>query len=110
MKNLTSTALTLASMLTLTTLASAQTEVTTTTAPSGATTSVSTTTTTGTVSEIGGDALVIRSETSPQPIRYSFTRSTSYVDETGAPVSLEMVRSGLPVTVHYARVGDQMVA
>ena len=111
MKTSTRTALALASSLAFTPFASAQTELkSTTTASDGTTTAVSTTTTAGTISEIGADTLIIRSETSPQPIRYRFSKTTTYVDETGAPVSFEMVKSGLPVTVYYVREGDQMVA
>jgi hypothetical protein len=73
-------------------------------------TTESTTTTAGTVSEISPDALVVRTETSAAPLRYSFTKTTQYVDETGAPVSLEVVKSGLPVTVQYVRAGDRMIA
>ena len=76
----------------------------------GAQTTVTTTTSAGTVSEFSPDTLVIRSETSPTPVRYSYTGSTTYVDETGAPVSRELVRSGLPVTVHYVQEGDRMIA
>jgi hypothetical protein len=70
----------------------------------------STTTSAGTISEFGPETIVIRSETSPEPIRYSYSKTTTYVDETGAPVSIETVKSGLPVTVHYVKVGDRMVA
>lgn len=73
-------------------------------------TEVTTTTSAGTISEFGPDTMVIRSATSPEPIRYSYSKSTTYVDETGAPVSLEVVRSGAPVTVYYTTVGGQMVA
>ena len=105
------TALALVSTLALTPFASAQTEIrSSTTASDGTTTAVSTTTTAGTISEIGAGTLIIRSETSPQPIRYRFGKTTSYVDETGAPVSFETVKSGLPVTVYYVREGDQMIA
>ena len=69
-----------------------------------------TTTSAGTVTEFSPDALVIKSETSSEPLRYSFTKTTSYLDETGAPVSVETVKTGLPVTVYYDRDGDQMVA
>ena len=72
-----------------------------------------TTTTTnsaGTISEFGPETIIIRSETSPEPIRYSYTKTTTYVDETGTPVSIETVKSGLPVTVYYLKVGDKMVA
>ena len=75
---------------------------------------VETTTTTtnaaGTISEFGADILVIKTETAPEPIRYSYTTKTVYVDETGAPVTLTTVKSGLPVTVYYTKVGDKMVA
>lgn len=69
-----------------------------------------TTTTAGTISEFGPETIIIRSETAPEPIRYSYTKTTTYVDETGAPVSIETVKSGLPVTVYYIKVGDKMVA
>ena len=69
-----------------------------------------TTTTAGTISEFSPETIVIRSETSPEPIRYSYSKTTTYVDETGAPVSIETVKSGLPVTVHYTKVGDRMLA
>ena len=69
-----------------------------------------TTTTAGTISEFGPETIIVRSETSPEPVRYSYSKTTTYVDETGAPVSIETVKSGLPVTVHYVKVGDKMVA
>jgi len=69
-----------------------------------------TTTSAGTISEFGPETIIIRSETAPEPVRYSYSKTTTYVDETGAPVSMETVKSGLPVTVHYTKVGDRMVA
>jgi hypothetical protein len=78
-----------------------------------ATTTVNTTTTTetaGTISEFGPDRIVVRSETSSSPIQYNSTKSTTYVDDMGNPVSIETVKSGLPVTVYYTRDGDRMIA
>lgn len=72
--------------------------------------SVTTTETAGTISELGQDTIVVRSETSSSPMRYSSTQSTTYVDETGTPVSVETVKSGLPVTVYYTRDGNRLVA
>lgn len=66
-------------------------------------------TTVGTISDFGPETLVVRSESSPEPIRYSYTKTTTYVDEAGRPVSVETVKSGLPVTVYYTKVGDRMV-
>ena len=71
---------------------------------------VKTTETAGTVSEVRPDTLVVRTETSSTPTAYSYTKSTTYVDEKGVPVTMETVKSGLPVTVYYTREGDRMVA
>lgn len=64
----------------------------------------------GTISEFGPEGMVIRSEAAAEPLRYGFTRTTTYVDEDGRPVSIEQVKSGMPVTVEYARIGDRLVA
>jgi hypothetical protein len=71
---------------------------------------VTTTESAGTISDVSPGTIVVRSETSSSPTNYSSTKSTTYVDDTGAPVSVETVRSGLPVTVYYTRDGDRMVA
>ncbi len=69
-----------------------------------------TVTSAGTISEFGPETIIVRSETSPEPLRYIYSKTTTYVDETGAPVSIETVKSGLPVTVFYTKVGDKMMA
>ena len=69
-----------------------------------------TTETAGTVSEFSPDRIVIHSETTTSPTSYSFTKKTVYVDDMGNPVSVETVKSGLPVTVYYTQDGDRMVA
>ena len=71
---------------------------------------VTTTENMGTISEVSPDTLVIRSETSTTPTHYTYTKKTIYVDERGTPVSMETVKSGLPVTVYYTTEGNQMVA
>ena len=76
-------------------------------------TTVNTSTTTetaGTISEFSPDSIVVRSETSSSPMHYNSTKSTTYVDDMGNPVSVETVKSGLPVTVYYTREGDRMIA
>lgn len=73
----------------------------------------STTTTTstgGTLTSISPSAFTVRTESSPNPIHYYYTRTTRYVDTDGNPVSVETVRSGTPVTIYYDREGDQMIA
>jgi len=76
----------------------------------GGTRKVTETTTSGTINEFGNNRIVVRTESSADPVTYSFTKGTTYVDESGAPVSIETVKSGLPVTIHYSRDGDRMVA
>jgi hypothetical protein len=98
----------------------AQTSVQTTTSDQGnvqATTTsdqgnVQTTTVTsaGTISEFGPDTIVVKSEDSTAPVSYTYSKTTTYVDENGNPVSMEMVKSGLPVTVYYVKDGDNFVA
>ena len=73
-------------------------------------TSSTTTTTIGTITESSPDTLIVRSESSPNPIRYTYSKKTVYVDESGAPVSRELIKSGVPVTVHYVKQGDTMMA
>ncbi|MGE0087354.1 MAG: hypothetical protein AB7S75_23350 [Desulfococcaceae bacterium] len=71
---------------------------------------VTTTETAGTISQINPDTIVVQTETGSSPMSYSYTKTTTYVDETGAPVSMETVRSGLPVTVYYTGEGDSRIA
>jgi hypothetical protein len=94
--------------LTCGSIALAQTSVTTTTG--GTTAATTTTTSAGTITEFSPDTIVVRSETAAEPLRYSYTKTTTYVDETGAPVSMELIKSGLPVTVYYVKQGDRMIA
>jgi hypothetical protein len=78
----------------------AQTAMTTTTTTSSA----------GTVGAFTPDAFTVTTSSSPTPVRYTYTKTTKYVDEDGNPVSVETVKSGLPVTVYYNTDGDHMVA
>jgi hypothetical protein len=73
-------------------------------------TTTSTTTSAGTVSQFTPDSIVVRTTTSPNPISYSSSKTTTYVDESGNAVSSETVKSGAPVTVYYTQDGDRMVA
>jgi hypothetical protein len=80
--------------------------------PDGTVTRETSTTTSsqGTVSAFNPDALVVQSDGSTAPQSYSFSKTTTYVDENGNPVSVDTVRSGVPVTVYYDRDGDRMIA
>lgn len=74
------------------------------------TTIVTRTESAGTISEFSPDSIVILPAPNQTPLRYNYTNTTTYVDETGAPVSVETVRSGQPVTVYYTVDGDRMIA
>ena len=69
-----------------------------------------TTTSAGTVSDFTPDAITVRTTTAAAPTSYTFSKTTTYVDENGNPVSVETVHSGMPVTVYYTRDGDRMLA
>ena len=77
---------------------------------SSTTTTTSTTESAGTVSTIDPSAITIQSTTSMAPTSYSYSKTTTYVDQNGNPVSVETVKSGLPVTVYYTKDGDRMIA
>lgn len=53
--------------------------------------------------------LIIRTETQPDPIRYSVTRETRFVDEAGAPMAFEQIAPGVPVRVEYVQDGGSIV-
>jgi hypothetical protein len=64
----------------------------------------------GTISSFGPDALVIRSNVATAPTRYVVAPDVTYVDDAGMPVPVEVIRSGVPVTVRYERLADRIVA
>jgi hypothetical protein len=70
------------------------------------------TTTKGAFTEFlpGSETVVVRSETNPAPLRYIVTKQTTIVDESGAPVAIEQVRAGSPLSVQYTSTGDRLVA
>jgi len=74
------------------------------------TTRTTSVTSTGTVSEFTPHVLAVKVDTSPSPVRYTFSKTTTYVDEMGRPVSVETVKSGVPVEVYYEKNGDSLVA
>ena len=63
----------------------------------------------GTISEFNPDAIVIKSDIGPEPVRYYRTKTTTFVDESGNPVAVESVKTGLPVTVYYNKDGSRNV-
>jgi hypothetical protein len=56
------------------------------------------------------ETMVVRSETGTTPLRYSVTKQTTIVDESGAPVALERISPGSPLSIQYTGTGDRLVA
>jgi hypothetical protein len=80
------------------------------TVPAEGISEATTTTTTGTINDFGRERIVVHTESSPVPVAYTCSKTTTYVDEAGAPVPVETVKSGLPVIIHFAKEGDTLVA
>ena len=64
----------------------------------------------GTLSSFTPKTIVIQTTTTSDPVPYTFTKTTTYVDENGDPVAIDTVKSGEPMTVFYTQDGDVRVA
>lgn len=76
-------------------------------------TTTTVTTTNGAFTEYvpGSETMVVRSETGPtSPLRYSVTKQTTIVDETGAPVAIDRISPGSQLSIQYTGSGDRLVA
>ena len=100
------------------TTAFAQTSATTTTTTNPAVTTSSSTTTststldgTGTITTYtpGSDYISFRSETSAEPVKYYYTKSTTVVDPEGRTVEWSALRPDMPVRYTYVKDGERMV-
>src|SRR3954469_881733 len=58
----------------------------------------------------GSQTVVVRGETNAAPLRYSVTKQTTIVDESGAPLTLERIPAGAPLSVQYTVTCDRLVA
>ena len=74
------------------------------------TTTETTTSSSGTFSSITPKTIVIQTTTTPEPTPYTFSKTTTYVDENGDAVAIDTVKSGEPMTVYYTQDGDARVA
>ncbi len=70
------------------------------------------TTTNGAFTEYvpGSETMVVRSETGASPLRYSVTKQTAIVDESGAPVAIDRISPGSQLSIQYTGSGDRLVA
>ena len=58
----------------------------------------------------GSETMVVRSDTGTTPLRYTVTKRTTIVDESGAPVAVEHISPGSPLSIQYTGTGDHLVA
>ena len=58
----------------------------------------------------GSQTVVLRSQTNPAPLRYVVTKQTTVVDEAGAPIALERITPGSPLSVEYVGTGERLQA
>jgi hypothetical protein len=66
---------------------------------------------TGTVRDFtAGEKIVISSNLAPEPLSYSFPLKPEFVDEAGDPVAVATVKTGVPVTIHYVKNGNELQA
>ena len=54
--------------------------------------------------------LVVRAPESETPIRYRYTKTTTFTDPDGRILSSEEVQASRPATIYYSQIGDEMVA
>ena len=75
-------------------------------------TTTTVTTTNGALTEYvpGSETMVVRSEAGTSPLRYSVTKQTTIVDETGAPVAIDRISPGSQLSIQHTGSGDQLVA
>lgn len=56
------------------------------------------------------ETVVVRSEANPNPLRYTVTKQTTVVDESGAPIPIERIAPGSQLSVQYSGSGERLVA
>ncbi len=64
----------------------------------------------GTITEFNPKTIMIMTPEGTKAVSYGYSKTTTYVDELGNPVPMELVKSGVPVTIYYTGSGSTMVA
>lgn len=75
-------------------------------------TTTTVTTTKGAFTEYvpNSETVVVRTDANPAPLRYSVTKETTIVDESGAPVAVERISPGSQLSIQYTGSGERQVA
>ena len=58
----------------------------------------------------GSETMVVKTETGTSPLRYSVTKQTTIVDQTGAPVAIDRISPGSQLSIQYTGSADRLVA
>jgi len=83
---------------------------TTVTADAGPVTAGMTTRTGSFVTYTPGDEyFTFRTTPAAEPVRYYYTKETTFVDPTGRTVELSAIRPDLPATVYYVNEGNRTI-
>ena len=66
---------------------------------------------TGTITAFtpSSNVMMVRSQSSAEPVQYQFTKQTTVVDPEGNTAELSMLRPDMPVHYTYVKEGDRMV-
>jgi hypothetical protein len=57
----------------------------------------------------GDEYFTFRAAPAAEPVRYYYTKETTFVDPTGRTVELSDIRPDLPATVYYVNEGNRMI-
>jgi hypothetical protein len=87
----------------------AQTTTTVTTDAGAVTTGLTTRTGSFVTYTPGDEYFTFRSAPAAEPVRYYYTKETTFVDPTGRTVEVSDIRPDLPATVYYVNEGNRMI-
>lgn len=57
----------------------------------------------------GDEYLTFRTGSAAEPVKYYYTKETTFVDPTGRTVEVSALRPDLPATVYYVSEGNRMI-
>ncbi len=57
----------------------------------------------------GDEYFTFRTTPAAEPVRYYYTKETTFVDPTGRTVELSAIRPDLPATVYYVNEGNRTI-
>ena len=87
----------------------AQTTTTVTTDAGAVTTGLTTRTGSFVTCTPGDEYFTFRTTPAAEPVRYYYTKETTFVDPTGRTVELSAIRPDLPATVYYVNEGNRTI-